>query len=76
MLLHELARRLAMRSGRLVTPLDVLSILRNVRDLASIFIRGQPPDLLAALVPPTLYYGKVGIELGKLVAHNRKMSPP
>lgn len=76
MLLHELARRLATRSGRLATPLDVLSILRNVRDLTSNFVRGRTPDLLAAMVPPTLYYGKVGIELGKLVAHNRKMSPP
>jgi F-type H+-transporting ATPase subunit g len=29
-----------------------------------------------ALVPPTIYYSRVGLELGKLVFEAQKMSPP
>jgi len=29
-----------------------------------------------ALVPPTIYYSRVGLELGKIVFEGRKMSPP
>lgn len=29
-----------------------------------------------ALIPPTVYYSKVGLELGKLVVHGQKMAPP
>jgi hypothetical protein len=28
------------------------------------------------MIPPTVYYGKVGLELAKLVARGQKMSPP
>jgi hypothetical protein len=28
------------------------------------------------MIPPTMYYGKVGLELAKLVAQGQKMSPP
>lgn len=28
------------------------------------------------MIPPTVYYGKVGLELAKLVAQGQKMSPP
>ncbi|KAF2454637.1 mitochondrial ATP synthase g subunit-domain-containing protein [Lineolata rhizophorae] len=31
---------------------------------------------IAAIVPPTIYYSKVGLELGKIVFESRKMSPP
>ncbi|ORY14151.1 mitochondrial F1F0-ATP synthase-like protein g subunit [Clohesyomyces aquaticus] len=31
---------------------------------------------LQSLIPSVVYYSKVGLELGKLVAHQRKMSPP
>lgn len=29
-----------------------------------------------AMIPPTLYYSKVGLELGKLVFRGQNMSPP
>jgi len=29
-----------------------------------------------AMVPPTVYYSKVGLELAKLVFNGQKMSPP
>ncbi|KAF2435938.1 hypothetical protein EJ08DRAFT_580030, partial [Tothia fuscella] len=28
------------------------------------------------LIPPTIYYSKVGLELGKIVFESQKMSPP
>jgi F-type H+-transporting ATPase subunit g len=28
------------------------------------------------MIPPTIYYSKVGLELGKIVFEQRKMSPP
>jgi hypothetical protein len=36
-------------------------------------------DLLTSspgLVPQMTYYGRVGLELGKLIAHQRSMAPP
>lgn len=32
--------------------------------------------LALAMIPPTLYYSKVGLELGKLVFRGQNMSPP
>jgi F-type H+-transporting ATPase subunit g len=29
-----------------------------------------------SIIPPTIYYSKVGLELGRLVFQQRKMSPP
>lgn len=29
-----------------------------------------------AMIPPTLYYGKVGLELAKLVFRGQNMTPP
>ena len=29
-----------------------------------------------ALIPPTIYYSKVGLELSKMVFKGQKMSPP
>lgn len=29
-----------------------------------------------ALIPQVVYYSRVGLELGKLVAHQRGMAPP
>ncbi|PNS18300.1 ATP synthase subunit g, mitochondrial [Sphaceloma murrayae] len=37
---------------------------------------GKLIGFVQSLVPPTVYYGKVGLELGKLIVRNRKMSPP
>lgn len=34
------------------------------------------PSSLIAMIPPTVYYGKVGLELAKIVARGQKMSPP
>lgn len=31
---------------------------------------------LIAMIPPTLYYSRVGLELGKLVFRGQKMTPP
>jgi len=28
------------------------------------------------MIPPTIYYSKVGLELGKIIFEQRKMSPP
>ncbi|KAL1304555.1 hypothetical protein AAFC00_003532 [Neodothiora populina] len=37
---------------------------------------GKLIGFVQSLVPPTVYYSKVGLELGKLVFHGQKMSPP
>lgn len=37
---------------------------------------GMLTMLLTAQVPFVTYYGKVGLELSKLVFHGQKMSPP
>ncbi|KAJ5114368.1 hypothetical protein NUU61_000127 [Penicillium alfredii] len=37
---------------------------------------GKVVAFVDALIPPTLYYSKVGIELGKLVFRGQNMSPP
>ncbi|KAF2148332.1 P-loop containing nucleoside triphosphate hydrolase protein [Myriangium duriaei CBS 260.36] len=37
---------------------------------------GRVIGFAQSLVPPTVYYSKVGLELARLVARNRKMSPP
>ena len=29
-----------------------------------------------AMIPPTVYYSRVGLELGRMVAQGQKMSPP
>ena len=33
-------------------------------------------DKSPGLVPRATYYGRVGLELGKLIAHQRSMQPP
>jgi F-type H+-transporting ATPase subunit g len=33
-------------------------------------------DIITGLVPKATYYGRVGLELGKLIAHQRSMQPP
>ncbi|KAG8630235.1 hypothetical protein KVT40_001854 [Elsinoe batatas] len=37
---------------------------------------GRLITFVQSLVPPTIYYSKVGLELGKLIVQGRKMSPP
>ncbi|KAF4550720.1 ATP synthase subunit g-like protein [Elsinoe fawcettii] len=37
---------------------------------------GRLIGFVQSLVPPTIYYSKVGLELGKLIVNGRKMSPP
>ncbi|KAJ5712028.1 mitochondrial ATP synthase g subunit-domain-containing protein [Penicillium malachiteum] len=37
---------------------------------------GKVVSFVDSMIPPTLYYSKVGIELGKLVFRGQKMSPP
>lgn len=37
---------------------------------------GQNADSFTAQTPFVAYYGKVGLELSKLVFHGQKMSPP
>ncbi|KAI9837077.1 MAG: hypothetical protein M1819_000726 [Sarea resinae] len=37
---------------------------------------GRFINFAQSLVPPTIYYSKVGLELSKLVFESRKMSPP
>jgi hypothetical protein len=32
--------------------------------------------MIKGLVPKATYYGRVGLELGKLIAHQRSMQPP
>ncbi len=33
-------------------------------------------DKALGLIPQAVYYSKVGLELGKLIAHQRNMAPP
>ncbi|RMZ67346.1 atp-dependent rna helicase rok1 [Pyrenophora seminiperda CCB06] len=37
---------------------------------------GRMVNFVQGLVPKATYYGKVGLELGKLIAHQRSMQPP
>ncbi|PSK51851.1 ATP synthase subunit g, mitochondrial [Elsinoe australis] len=37
---------------------------------------GRLIGFVQSLIPPTVYYGKVGLELGKLIVRGRKMNPP
>ncbi|KAL2006815.1 hypothetical protein VTN00DRAFT_9483 [Thermoascus crustaceus] len=37
---------------------------------------GKVIAFVDSLIPPTVYYSKVGIELAKLVFHGQKMAPP
>ncbi|KAF1353725.1 P-loop containing nucleoside triphosphate hydrolase protein [Delphinella strobiligena] len=37
---------------------------------------GKLIGFVQSLIPPTVYYSKVGLELGKLIFHGQKMSPP
>jgi len=37
---------------------------------------GRFVDFVQSKVPQTVYYSKVGAELGKIIFHGRKMSPP
>ncbi|KAK8194382.1 ATP synthase subunit G atp20 [Zalaria obscura] len=37
---------------------------------------GRLISFAQSLVPPTVYYSRVALELGKLIANGRKMSPP
>ncbi|THY28701.1 P-loop containing nucleoside triphosphate hydrolase protein [Aureobasidium pullulans] len=37
---------------------------------------GQVISFVQSMIPPTVYYGKVGLELAKIVARGQKMSPP
>ncbi|KAF2808168.1 uncharacterized protein BDZ99DRAFT_372576, partial [Mytilinidion resinicola] len=37
---------------------------------------GRAIGFVQSLIPPTIYYSKVGLELGKLVFEARKMNPP
>ncbi|GAM90743.1 hypothetical protein ANO11243_087880 [Dothideomycetidae sp. 11243] len=37
---------------------------------------GKAVSFVQSLVPPTIYYSKVGLELARLVARGRSMSPP
>lgn len=30
----------------------------------------------SGMIPPTVYYARVGLELGKIVFHGQKMAPP
>lgn len=40
------------------------------------FAENVAADGFAALIPPTVYYARVGLELSKLVFQGQKMSPP
>ena len=53
------------------------TLLVDIRPSESISI-GAPLTLLfnSAMIPPTLYYSKVGLELGKLVFRGQNMTPP
>ncbi|OCK82263.1 hypothetical protein K432DRAFT_380558 [Lepidopterella palustris CBS 459.81] len=37
---------------------------------------GRLIGFIQSLIPPTIYYSKVGLELGKIIFEHRKMSPP
>ncbi|KAF1988590.1 hypothetical protein K402DRAFT_295607, partial [Aulographum hederae CBS 113979] len=37
---------------------------------------GRVIGFVSSLIPPTIYYSKVGLELGKIIFEARKMSPP
>jgi len=37
---------------------------------------GRLISFVQSLIPPTVYYGRVGLELARLVAQGQKMSPP
>jgi F-type H+-transporting ATPase subunit g len=37
---------------------------------------GRLIGFVQSMIPPTIYYSKVGLELGKIVFEQRKMSPP
>ncbi|KAI9855887.1 MAG: hypothetical protein M1824_005797 [Vezdaea acicularis] len=37
---------------------------------------GRLIKFVQSIIPPTIYYSRVGIELSKLVFHGQKMSPP
>ncbi|KAF1832587.1 hypothetical protein BDW02DRAFT_502666 [Decorospora gaudefroyi] len=52
------------------------SVVGNAADAATGRAGGIINWLQAGLVPQATYYGKVGLELGKLIAHQRSMAPP
>lgn len=33
-------------------------------------------NFVQSLIPPTIYYGRVGLELGRLMVQHQKMTPP
>ncbi|OCK87896.1 uncharacterized protein K441DRAFT_670035 [Cenococcum geophilum 1.58] len=37
---------------------------------------GRLIGFVQSMIPPTIYYSKVGLELGKIIFEQRKMSPP
>ncbi|KAE8142565.1 mitochondrial ATP synthase g subunit-domain-containing protein [Aspergillus pseudotamarii] len=45
-------------------------------DLGAVVINAIVATTPASMIPPTLYYGKVGLELAKLVFRGQNMTPP
>lgn len=60
------------RTGRLIAFVDCQYSLLLL--LATGF--GVAANRFAALIPPTVYYARVGLELSKLIFQGQKMSPP
>ena len=48
----------------------------EIRAIAVILQWGSYADIPLALIPQTVYYSKVGLELGKLVAKERQIVLP
>ncbi|RMZ78412.1 hypothetical protein DV738_g3873, partial [Chaetothyriales sp. CBS 135597] len=58
---------------------DTLTKLGSGASSALSRVGGRTGRLLRfveSLVPPTIYYGRVGLELGKIVARGQKFAPP
>lgn len=60
------------RTGRLVAFIDCQCSYRGSANFWKAFVANRFP----ALIPPTVYYARVGLELSKIVFQGQKMSPP
>ena len=57
-------------------PGDSMAMSNSIATAKAIFKRRELIRPHTALIPPTIYYSKVGLELSKMVFKGQKMSPP
>lgn len=73
-------KRIGGRTGRVVAVVEcecwLCSASRSEAEMVHKYARKLTYSFPTAMIPPTIYYTKVGYELAKIVFRSQRMSPP